>query len=90
MTIDLTRRSLFRGKLLARPVALIGEGCFAKSGIVCRTCGDVCPEQAIRFRPRIGAPAQPEVNASACTGCDACREACPTSSISIVGPGAAS
>ena len=38
-----SRRALFRGQLLSRPVAIIGDGCFAEAGIVCRSCGDCCP-----------------------------------------------
>ena len=71
-----SRRALFRGQLLSKPVALIGDGCFAEAGIVCRSCGDCCPESAIHFRPRIGLPPQALVNESACTGCGDCVGAC--------------
>ena len=64
-----SRRALLRGQLLARPIAVINEDCLAEAGIVCRSCGDVCPASAIRFRPRIGLPPQAIVNEAACTGC---------------------
>ena len=30
-----SRRALFRGQLLSRPVAIINGDCFAEAGIVC-------------------------------------------------------
>ncbi len=78
-----SRRALFRGQLLAKPVAIIGDGCFAEAGVVCRSCGDRCPESAIRFRPRIGLPPQAIVHESACTGCGECVGACPGEAITL-------
>ena len=78
-----SRRALFRGQLLSKPVALIGDGCFAEAGIVCRCCGDSCPESAIHFRSRIGLPPQALVNESACTGCGECVGACPGEAITL-------
>ena len=40
-----------------------GEACFAARGVVCQSCGDACPEGAIRFRPRLGGPALPTLDA---------------------------
>jgi ferredoxin-type protein NapF len=78
-----SRRALFRGQLISKPVAVIGEGCLAEAGIVCRSCGGVCPEIAIRFRPRIGLSPQPIVNAATCTGCGDCVGACPGDAITL-------
>ena len=78
-----SRRALFRGQFLSKPVAVIGEGCLAEAGIVCRSCGDACPESAIRFQPRIGLPPQAIVNEAACTGCSECVGACPGSAITL-------
>ena len=78
-----SRRALFRGQLLSKPVALIGDGCFAEAGIVCRSCGDACSASAIRFLPRIGLPPQAIVNESACTGCGECVGACPGEAITL-------
>lgn len=67
-------------------VALIGAACFAGRGIVCQSCGDACPETAIRFRPRLGGPAPPEVSAERCSGCGACVATCPASAVSMGAP----
>ncbi|WFU16945.1 4Fe-4S binding protein [Bradyrhizobium sp. CB3481] len=78
-----SRRALFRGQFLTKPVALIGDGCLAEAGIFCRSCGDACPTSAIRFRPRIGLPPQAVVNEAACTGCGECVTACPGEAITL-------
>ena len=78
-----SRRALFRGQFLSKPVALIGDLCLAEAGILCRTCGDACPDTAIRFRPRIGLPPQAIVNEAACTGCGECVSACPGEAITL-------
>jgi len=80
--MGLSRRAFLGGKS-ARPLALFQDSCFAKSGIICQSCGDVCRDRAIRFVPMIGAPARPELNAAACTGCGECVAACPAGAIAI-------
>ena len=78
-----SRRDVFRGQLLTKPVALIGELCLAEAGIVCRSCGEACPDSAIRFRPRVGLPPQAIVDEAACTGCGQCVGACPGEAITL-------
>lgn len=61
----------------------IAAACLAYANSVCRTCGDVCEAGAIRFRPRIGGAALPEVDDGKCTGCGDCAAACPASAIAV-------
>ncbi|WP_028792277.1 ferredoxin-type protein NapF [Thauera linaloolentis] len=79
-------RALVRGADGAAPWALkasIGHGCLAESGVECRVCGENCPMGAIRFRPRLGGVALPQLDDSACTGCGACFAPCPTRAIAL-------
>ncbi|ANM07742.1 ferredoxin-type protein NapF (plasmid) [Rhizobium phaseoli] len=64
-------------------VAAVGDACLAKRGITCQSCGEACPQQAIRFRPRIGGPFLPELRADVCNGCGGCIAGCPVSAITL-------
>jgi len=64
--------------------ALVKPSCLAFSQVVCRTCGEHCPENAIRFPPVLGGAARPEVNPAQCTGCGACFAPCPNGAIELV------
>ncbi len=64
-------------------VAALGETCLASQNVYCQSCGDACPETAIRFLPRRGGPPQPELIAERCTGCGACIAACPVNAVAI-------
>lgn len=66
--------------------ASIGQACLAAAGVECRVCGENCPVGAIRFRPRIGGVALPQLEAEACTGCGACFAPCPTRAIVVQAP----
>ncbi len=63
--------------------AVIGEACLAAANVVCRTCGERCEVSAIRFPPRIGGVALPQLDAAICNGCGACLADCPTTAIHI-------
>ena len=62
-------------------LAEVSDGCLPARGVVCETCRDVCPEAAIRFPPRLGGPAMPEISAERCTACGACAGACPVDAV---------
>ncbi len=66
--------------------ATIGDGCLARQGVVCQSCGEVCEAGAIRFRPRLGGPSLPALELDACTGCGACVRGCPTQAITVAAP----
>lgn len=64
-------------------VALITDSCLASNRVECQSCRDACPEQAIRFRPRVGGPFLPALAADACNGCGACISVCPVAAIEL-------
>ncbi len=57
------------------------DSCLAKRQVICQTCADVCASEAIRFTPRLGSVATPQINHESCTGCGACIAACPENSL---------
>ena len=61
----------------------VAKTCFAENGIYCRSCGDACPETAIRIAPQLGGRARVIIDDDTCTGCGACLSACPADAISI-------
>jgi len=61
----------------------IDSGCLARNGVVCRSCGERCGEQAIRFRLQTGGRAAPQVDAALCSGCGECVSVCPSGSIRL-------
>lgn len=65
-----------------RPV--FGDACLAGRQVVCRTCGESCEAGAIRFPPRLGGVAQPQLDSEGCTGCGACVADCPTQAIRML------
>lgn len=61
--------------------AHINPACLAQRGVECRICAESCEADAIRFRPRLGGIAQPELDTERCNGCGACVAPCPVSCI---------
>ncbi|NKN36110.1 ferredoxin-type protein NapF [Agrobacterium sp. a22-2] len=83
---DACPEPVFTGERHFAHVAAIGSHCLAQNAVSCQSCGDVCPTAAIRFRPRLGGPFTPDLDASACNGCGACIAICPVSAIDIRQP----
>jgi len=63
-------------------LAAVGDACLAMRGVVCSSCRDVCPEQAIGF-PVVASVAVPSIDDSCCTGCGACVSVCPAAAIAV-------
>lgn len=61
--------------------ASLGASCLARHSVECRVCGEMCGMSAIRFRPRLGGVAMPELDSERCTGCGACFAPCPVGAI---------
>ncbi|MEK1929830.1 MAG: ferredoxin-type protein NapF [Pararhizobium sp.] len=61
--------------------AMITDACLARQDVACQSCGESCPSQAIRFRPRVGGPFVPELDEQLCSGCGACLQVCPVGAI---------
>ncbi|BFM13922.1 hypothetical protein R50073_01050 [Maricurvus nonylphenolicus] len=93
--IDISRRQLLRGRFsqlgkapVSPPatsplVASITSACLSRQGIVCFTCKEICPEEAINLRPTLGQPANPTVNTTLCTACGDCAASCPSQAIAL-------
>lgn len=64
--------------------AVIQDNCLAHANIHCQTCRDACEPAAIRFTPKLGHVAIPEIAEDDCTGCGACVAVCPEDAISLV------
>ena len=64
--------------------ASITADCLNHSGIVCRSCGDSCAEQVIRYRPEVGGRLTVELDYPTCTGCGACFSTCPTHAVKMM------
>lgn len=63
--------------------ARVKDDCLSMNAITCRSCQDVCEQNAIRFRPAIGGRAVPQVDLDLCNGCGNCVGFCPSSSIEL-------
>jgi len=62
----------------------VKDQCLALKRVICQTCGDICDQHAIRFRPRIGDVAVPEILQQDCNACGACVSACPEDALLLV------
>ncbi|MFV3127173.1 4Fe-4S dicluster domain-containing protein [Niveispirillum sp. KHB5.9] len=92
MTTTLSRRAFFgRATAPSEPaersaapmLAAIADTCLAENGAYCRTCGDACAQDAIRFRLMPRGRSRVDVDADRCTGCGDCLAPCPAGAISL-------
>ncbi len=63
--------------------ATINTSCLSLNAIVCRSCGDACDTDAIRFKLQTGGRAIPLLDQELCNGCGECLAVCPNHSISL-------
>lgn len=63
--------------------AWITGDCLAHNHVLCRTCGEHCPEAAIIFPQQAGTISAPQVLAERCSGCGACFSPCPAGAIAM-------
>jgi len=68
-------------------IVAFAEHCLAVQNVVCRSCGEACQQQAIRFSPRLGGAALPSLLAERCTGCGDCLPICPNAALSLISAG---
>ncbi len=64
--------------------AELNEKCLSQQGVVCQTCKEMCPEEAISLKLAVGQVPSPVIDSDICTGCGACFSPCPTKAIDIV------
>lgn len=62
----------------------INKHCFLEQKVYCRSCGDACTENVLRFKPQLGGSARILFNFAACTGCGACVDSCPQNAVSLI------
>lgn len=60
---------------------VLTDSCLAQQNIYCRSCGENCEPQAIKFKYSKGAIAQPQIDLNACIQCGACVSPCPTQAV---------
>lgn len=64
-------------------IADIDDNCFSERGVICRSCGEVCPARAIRFKQVVGGITHVMIDFDHCNGCGECVGICPAHAISI-------
>ncbi len=64
----------------------VTEKCLNYQDVLCRSCGDRCPERAIVFRPQTGGKVSLEIEPKSCSGCGACVAPCPVQAIFMAPP----
>ena len=61
----------------------IDGDCLAHKSVECRSCGEHCDVNAIRFRLAVGGAARPLLDTERCNGCGECHAVCPVRAIRL-------
>jgi len=64
--------------------ARINDACVNLEGVVCRSCDDVCEQDALHFSPQIGGRYAVSLDREKCNGCGECLHLCPVKAIGMV------
>lgn len=59
------------------------NNCLSMNATICRSCGESCDDEAIKFNLKLGGIAEPILNTEACTGCGACFSVCPVQAVKL-------
>ena len=57
--------------------------CLSLNAVICRSCGEACEVEAIKFKLEVGGIARPLLDLEKCNGCGECFVACPDNSVQI-------
>ncbi len=63
--------------------ATILSTCLSLNSIICRSCGEACDAEAIRFQLEVGGVARPLLDLGKCNGCGECYAVCPDNAVMI-------
>ncbi len=64
-------------------VAIDLKKCLSMNAIICRSCGESCDDEVIKFNLQLGGVAEPILDVEQCTGCGACFSVCPVQVIQL-------
>ncbi len=59
------------------------NNCLSMNATICRSCGESCDDEAIKFNLKLGGIAEPVLNTASCTGCGACLSVCPVQAVKL-------
>jgi len=62
----------------------VSSACLGFKSVSCRSCGDVCADQAIEFRITSNGIGIPTINNDLCNSCGGCLSVCPVDAIQII------
>ncbi|MCP4126472.1 MAG: 4Fe-4S dicluster domain-containing protein, partial [Gammaproteobacteria bacterium] len=63
------------------------DSCLSINAVICRSCGEACDQEAIKFKLEVGGIARPLLDLEKCNGCGECFTVCPDNSVQIAAAG---